>query len=478
MKRFLNFLKNKIGNKYSIIFIVIALLFLILKLFFLEFKFSDGNTYFYMSNMILEGQFPYQDFFLASPPLQIILITPLLWFLKAFSLNLVFLKIIPVLAVILSAYFIYLFSKKILPSLYSLIPSFLYLFSFVVLTTSDFSTGIHLTVFFLVISLYVLYNKKKPFLAGCFAALSLLVRLYAGVAVLGILIYLLVTKRELLLKFIFGVSTIFIPVNLLLWGVFGNSYINSVFMYHLLKTEGISKMNIVMFFLKWDAVLLIFSFLSIFFKKRKKILLPLIVGGVGLSFYIFYADIYYLYFGLLIPVFAILAGWGIYNIYQKTSKKHPLTSVFIMALIFSFILFYNSAFYIKNHAQVSNIDFIDEITQYVKENSSVDDRIYGSYEIAPLVALRSERGIVGNHIDTNEKTFLTGMFDIEKRTEKIKDKVKFVILRSVVNNRGEVVKVDNIIKRDFLSKECSIEKVYPIKKGYDDNAVLLFNCLN
>ena len=456
-------------DKYFLIFLGVILLFLIINISQIGFKFSDENIYFYMGKLILQGQLPYQDFFFASPPLQIIIIAG---FLTLFGSKIILLKLLPIFASIISSIFIFIILKKRFSSLHGLLASTLYLFSFVVLATTDHSTGIHLATMFLVIGCYLIYEKKY-FLAGILVSLSLLTRLYSAIAIMGLIIYLLIKNRKSLLKFILGIAIVFIPVNLIFILIFKHNYLTPVFLYHLLKSIGISKINIFKFFLKWDIILVVLSSTSIFFKERKKLLLPFITVTTIILFYIFYADIYYLYLGLIIPFLAILGGWTIYNLLEKVHWKNKVLAVILVLII---LIVPTTCFYLKNQAQTAKIEFTKEIVNFVKENTQSQDTIYGSFEITPLVALLSERKIIGNYIDTNEKTFISGIYDIEKRTNKLQGNVKLVIMKTLLDQNGKILYLEGIIDPEFLLKECNVTKTYPIKKDYSDNAIIIFDC--
>ena len=465
----MNLKHSWLKDKYFLMFLGIILLFLIVKIFCMGFKFSDENIYFYMGKLILQGYLPYQDFFFASPPLQILIISG---FLGLFSSKVILLKLIPIFASVISSVFIFAILKKKFSSLHGLLASTLYLFSFVVLATTDHSTGIHLTTMFLVICCYFLYEKKY-FIAGIFASLALLTRLYSAIAIIGLLIYLLIANRKAILKFILGIAVVFIPVNALLILIFKSNYLTPVFLYHLLKSAGISKASIFAFFIKWDILLVVLSLTSIFFKKRKKLLLPIITALTIILFYIFYADIYYIYLGLIIPFLAILGAWTVYNLIEKVQWKNKTLAVILVLII---LVLPTTCFYLKNQAQTAKIEFNKEIVDFVKENTSPTDTIYGSFEIAPLVALLSKRKIQGNYIDTNEKTFISGLYDIENRTNELRGNVSLVIMKSLLNENGDLIQMDEIINPDFLLNQCNTTKIYPITKDYSDNAVIIFKC--
>ncbi len=465
MKKFYKFFEDK----NVLIFGIFILLFLILKISFMAFKFSDENIYFFMAKLITQGQLPYRDFFFASPPLQLSVLFGLLFLVNS---KIILLKLIPLIASVITASIIFLYVKKKFNSNCALLSSILYLFSFIILTTTDYSTGVHLTSMFFMISFY-LVHKQKYFLGGIISSLALLTRLYVAFAIVGIGIYLLIKNWKKFVWFALGISVIFIPVNLILLFLFKENYLTSVFLYHFLKTEGILKLGIFRFFIKWDFTLIILTISSLFLKTRKSLKQPLIVAGAISLFYVFYSDVYYLYFGVLIPFLAICAG----VVLGKIKERKKEIAVVLMILVLCLVIF-NSAFYVKNHALTSKIEFLDEISEYIKANSLENQTIYGDFEIAPLVAMVSERKIINNYIDTNEKTFLTGLYNIEERTNLLKGKVKFVILKVFMDSNNKIISTEQIINKTFLSDECTLVKTYNLEKDYGgDNAVVLFDCL-
>lgn len=452
-----------------IVFIIVTLAFLAIKVNHMWFKFSDEGIYFYMAKLLLGGEVPYRDFFSTNMPMQLSIIA---FFLSIVGEKIILLKLLPILASIISSVFIFLLVRKRFNSLCALASSTFYLFSFVVLATTDHSTGVHLTTMFIVIGCYLIY-REKYLLSGIVLSLALMTRLYAAFALIGLLIYLALKQRNGLIKFLAGIIIIILPVNIILLLIFKGDYLTSVFLYHLLKSEGIAKLNILKFFLRWDFLFILLSAFALFIKGRKKLLLPFIVAAAIGAFYMFYADIYYLYLAMLVPFLAMLAGCSLERMAGRLPKA---AGVIIVLLILAIVATHNSIFYIKDHAYTAKIDFIDDIVKYVKENSNTGDTIYGSFEITPLVALLSGRRIASNYIDTNEKTFLTGLYDVGKRTESLKGNVKFVLMKMLVDPAGKVIQMENIIDPDFLRQECNATKTYWIKKDYSSNALVVFDC--
>lgn len=135
---------KKLFTKPNIIAIGTILVFLIFKLTRLYYRFGDGDVYLYMINQISHGIFPYKDFFIADPPGLLIFLSGIKLFLGQ---NWLMYQAIPVLLEAINSWLIYSILKKQQITLAWLAP-ILYLFSFTVLSTSDFLTGVQLTIFF------------------------------------------------------------------------------------------------------------------------------------------------------------------------------------------------------------------------------------------------------------------------------------------------------------------------------------------
>ena len=70
---------------------------------------GDEKVYYYMGKSLLEGNLPYQDFFNAHPPLHLIIIESIY---KTFGFNIFILKLIPLLSIILSSFFLFKTMKE------------------------------------------------------------------------------------------------------------------------------------------------------------------------------------------------------------------------------------------------------------------------------------------------------------------------------------------------------------------------------
>ena len=96
---------------------------------------------------------------------------------------------------------------------------------------------------------------------------------------------------------------------------------------------------------------------------------------------------------------------------------------------------------------------MEEITQYIKENSNDNDMLFGDNSITPLVALFSERKLELNTLNTNEMIYQSGLVDLEETIKQIqKENVKFVITRPLYG-----IGAFQIFK-DYLERECKLKK--------------------
>ncbi|MBU2616811.1 MAG: glycosyltransferase family 39 protein [Nanoarchaeota archaeon] len=453
--------------KPKVLFLSSVVLFLIIKLSQLSYKFSDGFTYMYMGNLVLEGLVPYKDFFLANPPLQIYLMALVQTLIGE---NFLLLKLIPLFATIGSSFFIYGFMKRKFGDFQALTASILFLFSFLILLTTDYSTGIHLTLFFTLGAIYFT-GEERAFFSGVFGSLALLTRIYAIFPLTGIGIYYLIYRREKFLSFSAGTLSIFFPVSLVFQIMSHGAYLDQIFFFRLNLVSGIglSKLKIITFFILRDLTLVLGTLLYLMFCKKRREMLIILATGLSLILYTIYSDIYYLYFGLIIGFLAIFTT-RFFFLFKELCHFKKILAIFLILLVLI-----NSYFYIENYGSNSEIVFTEDLVQFVKENSYENQTIYGSFEIAPLISLLSNRRLAGNLADTNPKNVMTSTLTIKDLEEKISG-VKFIIVKANVLPGGGITGFDASTPSEYINAHCIVSKVYSVEKDYSNNAVIIFDC--
>jgi len=464
------------------LFALTCVLFLLIKLCFVGYRFSDDGIWFYMGKLILNGEFPYKDFYVASPPLQVLLIALIEAFINT---NFLLLKTIPWAATLITGTLIYALTQKRYGKKAAWLVSVLYLFSFLVLTTSDHVTGVHLTTTLITTSFYFV-KKERLGWAGFFTSLALLTRLYSLIPALGILAYLLLKKKRWVSYAVLSAG-VFIISCVVLDFLSSGEFFRQVFLFRMNLTSipGIPKTRILLFFLTHDHFLLVLSMLSVLSCSReKKCLLEIIIILFLCVFYVFYADVYYLYLGLIMPFLCLITASIIKKVMRVKWFKHALTGAVIgFALL-------NSALYASEFADKARIHFIDELVSFVKNNSSPNETLYGSFEITPLIALLTNRRISHNIVDTNDKNFMTGFINKELlgltkpfmkayvnksyATELVKRDVKFVFTKALIID-GTSLMSEEFIDEDLLHT-CEVVKTYYFNNDYSSNALLVWDC--
>ncbi len=535
-------------SRYTWIFLGIAFAFFLLKVVNIAPKISDENVYFYDAYLLSKGVLPYKDFFLASLPGQLI---PLAFLIKLFGFNLFVLKLVPIIASIGSAALIYKMVKRELGEdrggVVGLVAATLFLFSFSVLATTDHGTGVHEATFFLIFSWYFLGMRPaksqqrsgslvayrlSPLWAGVMLFAALAIRTYIIPAAFGFGLFLLYQRRFKRL-FLYGLSAAipYLSLNGILYLLFGEKFLTPVWQYHLLKTEGIDKTRISTFFLtnEWMLLLGFFTVLIFVFNSRKfrapnSILVGMASFGLlaQCAFLVVYKDLYYLYLVVLIPFFAVLAASAFNRIMitkyvhsDKVSKDAAWVKYLsVLAVIFVLVNSYN---YQTNHAPTSVITNLDKIVADTKGLTKQGNTIWGTFAVAPLVALEAGQDgaalqVTDNQVDSNIKRVMTGLWSAPEATDTAVKSSIFIQLAYIdlssanassgqaqdqnplgampVQNpntplfdsstntvNGKVLKLDpDYVSQHVIQDKCKLFRVYKIEKDYDNNAILLWQC--
>ena len=258
------------------IFFLIIIFFFILKVFGIHYAVSDENIYFYMSKLILEGYTPYKDFFFAHPPFHLYFSTI---FYMIFGFSYTVSKFLPVIASLITAVFLFLLLKKLFKAPVVIIVLILFLFSHDLLRASSHFTGINVSIMFMCIALYYVFNNEDIHsgIAFGFGVLS-------GFYILPGFLMIATLRwfkgkyefKRLLISFV-GFALFF---NLFFSIYGGDNYYKGVYKYHFNKPEmtgkgstlqkKLTRTNTVLFhnfFLFWGAFL---APVSLFIIGRKK----------------------------------------------------------------------------------------------------------------------------------------------------------------------------------------------------------------
>jgi len=446
------------------VLIFLIVVFLTLKIFVLAPHFADGWIYFYFGKLVADGATPYFDFYYSSPPL----IPYLMGFLHAvFGFKLNFANLLPALFSAADVVLIFVLLRKKIGG-FVWIAIVAYLFSFLNFATTDYFSEAHpLTTFALAGLLF--FENRKFFWSGIFFGFAGLTKLY-GILPAVFLPILLFREPKNLTRFLGGIFASFGIPNFIFLAFVGREYLDFIFFNHLDKTVGIQKSKIFSFFLAKDFLLLAAAAVPIFLAKNfRKFAAPLLAIGALAIFYAFFADIYYLYLKIFVAIFAVALAIFISGDFRKISQGVAVNLILILVLTNSLFALQN---YFTSQTQKARIENLPQIVSEIKKT---EGELYGDFEITPLVALLSGKNIFKNYVDTNEKFINLGIIDSQKRAEELRaGGVRTILTKNIVGEK--IYGLETLLPEKFFSENCVIQKSFPIKNDYEDNAVILWSC--
>ncbi|NQV09447.1 glycosyltransferase family 39 protein [Candidatus Woesearchaeota archaeon] len=429
---------------------------------------TDENSYFYMGKAISEGRFPYGDFFFAHPPVHAY-ISGIVF--KIFGFNFTALKLVPVIAVLISAFFIFRIVGEKFDKTKAILAVILFLFQYNLLRVSTQSAGINLTVMFLVISTYYLF-KEKYILSGVFAGFAGITGLYSLVFPVVIGLYLLFSKNKKdIFRFGLGFCLIFVLVNLFFLISYKADYFESVYEFHLKKPKSELSPFYRFSILSVAFQLNIFLFLSaitIFFTKHWKKLKHLIFVSTGfILFLVALPRAFLFYYVLIFPFLAILGSIG----FTEVIKKKPLQKYrkVLIGLFMIIIILFSVTKFNRDYVEYDQT-MIQEMADYIEVNSAEDDLIFGDYYVVPLLALIADRDLAFDMADTNYMRFKSGITNINDTIKELKqeERLKFV----VIEPKRDLAYLEDFVA-GFLKTNCELLKIF---KADNFGEYYVFDC--
>jgi len=320
---------------------------------------SDDFCYFYAGKLLSEGTLPYSDFFIAHPPLQFMIYAAIIW---VFGTGLWLVNTVPILSVLVSAYISYKMTGKLWVMV-------LFLTIFPIFHLSTIGFGLNLGLMFLMLSFY--YFDKRPLLAGIFAGLVIFTRLHFLPIIVGMLFIQIKPQKKA--KYILGGVVIALLFCVMLL-IFPNA-VNSIFFYHAAKSWSY-----------WSAMryfVLGIGIVGSFATFRTRYFIPFILY----SAFMMSLKIVFCYY--MIPAGALM----VLALSEKDMKKWRYLLVVSIMIGLSLGATILSTKDVMENKQETK-DIIDTV-------SKLEGEICGNNEITSLIALKTNRRIKGNEIDTN-----------------------------------------------------------------------------
>jgi len=462
-----NSIKDLIFCWRALPFFVGVFFYLVYKFGTLSIRLSDSNIYFVTASHLAKGEILYRDIFFTNFPLLPYLSVLYYWMLGGNLKMYFFTSAIETSVVALLIFYVLLREGK--SYLLATISSFVYIFSVLVLITTDHQTGVFLASLFAVLS-YMFLKSEKYFWVGVMCALMFLVKAYFIPIALTIGVYLFLKKKwKYFLYFAGGGVGAGVIILLPIFILAGEEMVAQIFGYSLSRGAGIPKFEIAKFYIFRDFLffgILIFNLVNI--KKR---LFWGLFSVFSLAFFFFYQDIYYLYLNFTAP-FAALSFPYLYQDMQEKVKMHVFTIPTILGLLFLWNIYVSySGFY-----SLGRIETIDEIAEIVREQEA--EYVYGNNDIAPAISYLSGTPQLNNIVDTNENMFRSGALDASTLTSDIlKNKTVLVLHSAYYPMLGiENDTFSEIVVGEKIQQNCRLLKRFPVVAEGVTNGLAVFRC--
>jgi hypothetical protein len=349
-------------NDYQKLFLIFFV-FLTLQLSFIfyhdHYLVSDDYTYFYASKLLAEGKLPYRDFFISHPPLQFMIYS---FLIRIFGEELMLANIIPLLAIMVSAFMAYKITNKVYATA-------LLLAIFPILHCASIGFGLNLAVMFVLLSIY--FVEEKPLLAGILMGLAVFTRLHIAPFAIAMLFYKNRPSKNS--KYIVGLSIMAVVFLFMVISI--PQSINNIIFYHALKD--------------WR-----------YWEGMRYFVVGVGLLGITISYRTRWFWFIALYFAFLMSLKSVFAYYLIplSAIIALALAEQDFTK-WRIALATSLILGLSLGATILSTTDVmENKAEIESITTAV---GFQEGELCGNNEILPLIALKTNKRIKDNEIDTN-----------------------------------------------------------------------------
>jgi len=374
------------NRKFSTSLLLIILLSIVLRAFFLHPNFSDENFYFNVAKNIAEGKIPYRDFFFAHPPLQVYTLAILY---KIFGFSFFIGKFLTLLYSSISILLLYFIIKVIYKEKSAFMASILFILSPPFIAFSHISYGMWETMAFLLLSLLLLF-KKRTFLSVTFFVVAIFFR-YVVILYLPLFLVLLYLRNGKISKFLLPFIVLLTFSILIASGVFGTNYINQTVFYHIFKTSVQSQtqyLNMSLFFM---FLAIISALIGLFEKNKLMMTFALLPLAVDVLLLLFLKMTFYHYFLLSVPLY-LIAFSKIFELRYKFLKF-----AVVALLILSLILNFNTLDFYLNPAYSKKFYYVAD---FIRTNTEKNDTIFGEPVMTNYVSLVTGREIAGGYLDS------------------------------------------------------------------------------
>jgi hypothetical protein len=447
--------------------LLIIFFFLALKISNNSIRLSDTNIYFNIAYQMFQGKILYKDIFLSNFPF-FYYVSFFYYLITQRNIDLFYLT--SAIEVAITTFLIYLITiKKTKNYGVSIISSALYIFSFMVLSTSDHQTGVFTASLLGVIGYYFL-QEKKYLMSGIFMALTFLTKAYFLPIFLSFFLYITVKKGfRNLTRFIIGLTLTSLLVLALPLIQAPKEFFSDIFGFSLTRPVGLPKMNIFWFFITKDFYfffLLLFNFANF----RKNIFFGLITV-FSILFFFGYQDVYYLYLNFLAPFLSL----SFYEFYSFSNVKFNLQKLVIPTIIL-IIIALNLLTYVSGYRNLGKLSGFNSIIEIIKKENP--KYLYGTIDITPALISILNIPALENVNGAHEYFFERGIYDKKKLTDKAVNTRTIIITHGADYPQYGIKQeiFDNIFASETIYDNCKNILSVPVIAEGDVNRINLFKC--
>jgi len=378
--------------KYNYLIFSIAILSIVLRMFFLHPTFSDENFYFNAAKVFISGNIPYKDFFFAHPPFQLFLLGLIF---ETFGTSFLIAKIIPLAFSTLSFILVFFVGKKFFDEKTAFVSAIIFLIVPQFISFSLIDVGIFETMTFLLLSL-LFYSKDKEILSAIFFAIAI----YFRYLIAPFLLVFYIFDKKRFRRFFLYSFVIAASLFAIFYLIFGFNYVRDTIFFHILSKTSLgssSEFNFPLLKsnLEFDFPLIIFSLCAIALGLRKKEKLLVMLASLPLAYdvllFLFIKNPVYQYFLFSLPLYAFVAG----RLFVKINDK------IIRILIFGIILFsiFSNVITIDYFLNPLHSKKYFEIADFFARNSINSDKIVGEPSVASFVAFTQNVSVPVKYTD-------------------------------------------------------------------------------
>lgn len=370
---------------------------------------GDEGIYLYGAHLFSEGTMPYSGYFLAHPPLRIVLAGALMWL----GVPLVGVKILALAAPPVGALLVGIAVLRPARIGGALLAVFLYLFGWLTMEVGGIWLGPS-------VAAAIVAGALAAAAHGRFLLSGILLSVGAGQALYALMpvpvICAWAWRDGQLKRFAIGMSTALVGF-LIAWIWFGGAFVDQVFAYHVRKVTSDDiqyPVHRLLAFVYGDLGLLLMATLALLDRRP---VARWFLAGAALCFVVpaSYKSLIVYYFLIGVPFLAGSGAIGAARVYAWSESRTPAVRLSILVLLGAgIVMTYGPHFQAavdRDAAREEQAREVEELVEAISARRPASGLLWGDSAIVPLLALRTEMTVAGGFVDMNAKRFDSGTSD-------------------------------------------------------------------